>query len=48
MSVPDPVSVVDGLMAATAKVRNMTLVTRNTPNVARTGAPVFNPFDSSA
>lgn len=48
ISVPDPVPVVDGLMAATAKVRNMTFVTRNTPDVARTGARVLNPFDSSA
>ncbi len=48
ISVPDPVAVVDGLMAATAKVRNMTFVTRNTPDVARTGARLLNPFDSSA
>ncbi len=48
VSVPDPVSVVDGLMAATAKVRNMTFVTRNTSDVARTGARLLNPFDSSA
>ena len=47
ISVPDPVPIVDGLMAATAKVRNMTLVTRNTADVARTGARLLNPFDSS-
>ena len=47
MNVPNPVSVVDGLMAATAKVRNMTFVTRNTADVARTGARLLNPFDAS-
>ena len=44
MSVPDPVPIVDGLMAATAKVRGMTFVTRNTADVARTGARLLNPF----
>ena len=48
MNVPGPVPVVDGLMAATAKVRNMTLVTRNTRDVARTGARLLNPFDPPA
>jgi len=48
MNVPHPVPVVDGLMAATAKVRNMTFVTRNTSDVARTGARLLNPFDSPA
>lgn len=48
MNVPDPVPVVDGLMAATARVRNMTLATRNTSDVARTGARLLNPFDASA
>jgi toxin FitB len=48
MNVPDPISTRDGLMAATAKVRNMTFVTRNTADVARTGARLLNPFDFSA
>jgi predicted nucleic acid-binding protein len=47
MNVPDPISIVDGLMAATAKVRNMTFVTRNTSDVARTGVRLLNPFDAS-
>lgn len=47
MNVPDPISTRDGLMAATAKVRNMTFVTRNTADVARTGVRLLNPFDSS-
>ncbi|MBX6723648.1 MAG: type II toxin-antitoxin system VapC family toxin [Dactylosporangium sp.] len=37
--------VVDGLMAATAKVHRLTLVTRNVADVARTGVPVVNPFE---
>ncbi len=47
MNVQDPVSIVDGLMTATAKVRNMTFVTRNTADVARTGVRLLNPFDLS-
>lgn len=46
ISVPDPIPVVDGLMAATAKVRNMTLVTRNTADVERTGVRLLNPFEA--
>jgi toxin FitB len=46
MSVPDPVPIVDGLMAATAKVRGMTFVTRNTADVERTGVRLLDPFDS--
>jgi len=47
MNVPDPISIVDGLMAATAKVRNMTFVTCNTADVVRTGVRLLNPFDAS-
>ena len=39
-----PVSVIDGLLAATAKVHGLTLVTRNEADVAGLGAKVFNPF----
>ena len=45
LSVPDPVPAVDGLMAATALVHDLTLVTRNTADVGRTGARLLNPFD---
>jgi len=45
MNVPDPISPIDGLMAATAKVRRFTLVTRNTAHFARTGVPLLNPFE---
>jgi toxin FitB len=35
---------VDGLLAATAKVHGMTLVTRNEVHVAGLGAALLNPF----
>ena len=44
LNVPDPLPVVDGLMAATAKIQGLTLVTRNTQDVARTGVKLLNPF----
>jgi hypothetical protein len=44
LDVPNPLPVVDGLLAATAKVRGMTLVTRNTRDVERTGVQCLNPF----
>jgi predicted nucleic acid-binding protein len=44
LNVPDPVPVVDGLLAATAKVHGWTLVTRNISDVANTGARLLNPF----
>ena len=43
LNVPDPVPTVDGLLAATARVHDLTLVTRNTRDVARTGVPVLDP-----
>ena len=42
---PQPPPVVDGLMAATARVHRLTLVTRNVADVARTGVPVLDPFE---
>jgi predicted nucleic acid-binding protein len=39
-----PPPVVDGLMAATASVHRLTLVTGNVADVARTGVPLVNPF----
>lgn len=38
--------VIDGLMAATALHHNLTFVTRNTKDVARTGVPFFNPWSA--
>lgn len=45
LNVPDPVPVIDGLLAATAHVHRLTLVTRNVADLARTGVPLLNPFD---
>ncbi len=39
-----PLSVIDGLLAATALDHNLTLVTRNVKDVAVTGVPLFNPW----
>ena len=36
---------IDGLLAATALHYDLTLVTRNTKDVAGTGAAVFNPWE---
>jgi len=44
LNVQDRLPAVDGLLAATALVHGWTLVTRNTSDVARTGAMVLNPF----
>ena len=38
---------IDGLIAATALVHGMTVVTRNTADMAATGALVSNPWDSA-
>lgn len=44
LNVPDPRPVIDGLLAATALVHGWTLVTRNTADIASTGARLLNPF----
>lgn len=44
LSVPDPLPLVDGLLAATAKLHDLVLVTRNHADVARTGVAVLDPF----
>lgn len=44
LNVPDPLPAVDGLLAATAIVHGMTLVTRNVRDIAATGVPHLNPF----
>lgn len=36
--------VIDGLFAATAQHHNLTLVTRNTRDIAATGVPAFDPW----
>lgn len=44
LSVPDPLPFIDGLLAATAMVHDLTLVTRNTADVIRTGVSLLDPF----
>jgi toxin FitB len=44
LSVPHRLPLEDGLLAATAKVHGLTLVTRNVMDVARTGVSLFDPF----
>jgi predicted nucleic acid-binding protein len=44
LNVPDPLPVIDGLLAATALERDLVLVTRNTADVEQTGVAVVNPF----
>jgi predicted nucleic acid-binding protein len=46
LNVPDPLPLIDGLLAATAKVYGLTLVTRNVADISRTGASLLNPFSS--
>ena len=48
MNVPDPLPVIDGLLAATAKAHGWTLVTRNTVDLARSGAALVNPWEGPA
>ena len=43
LNVPDPVPTVDGLLAATAIIYDLTLVTRNLRDIERTGARVLDP-----
>jgi toxin FitB len=44
INVPDPVPVIDGLLAATARCRGWTLVTRSTADLARCDVRLLNPF----
>ena len=44
LSTSRPLSTVDGLLAATALVHEMTLVTRNVQHMTHSGAKLLNPF----
>ena len=46
LHVPNPRPVRDGLIAATALVHGMTVVTRNVVDFASTGVKIVNPFES--
>ena len=45
LNVPDRLPVIDGLLAATARVYGLTFATRNVKDVKRTGTPMVNPFE---
>ena len=47
LHVPDPRPLRDGLIAATALVHGMTVVTRNTADFAPTGVHLLNPWSSA-
>jgi predicted nucleic acid-binding protein len=44
--VPDSLPLVDGLLVATAKVHNLTLVTRNVADIRPTGVMFLDPFSA--
>lgn len=45
LNVPDQLPIIDGLLAASAKVRGWTLVTRNVADLARSGVSLLDPFE---
>ncbi|MFN9745664.1 MAG: type II toxin-antitoxin system VapC family toxin [Betaproteobacteria bacterium] len=47
LHVPDPRSERDALIAATAMVHNMTVVTRNVADFQATGVSLLNPWDTA-
>ena len=46
LGIPNPLPLIDGLLAATAKVHGLTLVTRNVTDMARTGVSLLDPFSA--
>lgn len=46
LNFPNALPIVDGLLAATAIVHGLTLVTRNVRDVAATGVRCLNPFEA--
>ena len=45
LNVSGPLPVIDGLLAASAKIRGWTLVTRNIADLQRSGVALLNPFE---
>jgi toxin FitB len=48
INVPDPLPIIDGLLAATALEHDLILVTRNVRDVERSGVRLLNPFSVEA
>jgi predicted nucleic acid-binding protein len=48
INVPDPLPVIDGLLAASARIRGWTLVTRNIADLTRISVRLLNPFSPPA
>src|SRR5437016_13653691 len=44
LGIPNPLPLIDGLLAATAKVHGLTLVTRNVADTGVTGVPLLDPL----
>lgn len=44
LGIPNPLPLVDSLLAATAKVHGLTLVTRNIADIESTGVALLDPF----
>ncbi|MET3906640.1 putative nucleic acid-binding protein [Bradyrhizobium sp. S3.3.6] len=44
LGVPNPLPLIDSLLAATAKVHGLTLVTRNIADIESTGVALLDPF----
>ena len=44
LGIPNPLPFIDGLLAATAKVHGLTLVTRNVKDIAMADVSLFDPF----
>ena len=47
LGIPDPLPPIDGLLAATAKVHALTLVTRNVADFTVTGVSLLDPFSAA-
>ena len=46
LTIPNPLPLIDGLLAATAKVHGLTLVTRNVADIASAGVSFLDPFSA--
>jgi predicted nucleic acid-binding protein len=47
IGIPNPVPLIDGLLAATAKVHGLTFVTRNVTDVPVAGVALLDPFSTA-